>query len=119
MKRLLKVTAMSSLLTIVRMAMGFLIVKVVAIYTGPSGLAILGQIQSIVASLNGIISAPISSGVVRYTAENYKNSYERCSIWWRASVQWVFIIALLIIPIVVFYSAEFSKYLFVFKKKSN
>ena len=46
MKRLLKVTAMTGLLTLLRMAMGFVIAKVVAVYTGPAGMAMLGQVQS-------------------------------------------------------------------------
>ena len=69
MKRLLKVTAMTGLLTLLRMAMGFVIAKVVAIYTGPTGMAMLGQVQSMVGSLNGIINAPAGSGVVCFTAE--------------------------------------------------
>ena len=33
-------------------------------------MAMLGQVQSMVTSLNGIINAPVGSGIVRYTAEN-------------------------------------------------
>ncbi|WP_317630243.1 hypothetical protein [Shewanella sp. SM101] len=61
MKRLLKVTAMTGLLTLLRMTMGFVITEVVAIYTGPTGLAIQGQVQSIVGSLNVIINMPVRS----------------------------------------------------------
>ena len=83
MKRLLKVTAMTGLLTLIKMAMGFVIAKVVAIYTGPTGMAMLGQVQSMVGSLNGIINAPAGSGVVRFTAEHKDNGFAACSPWWR------------------------------------
>lgn len=99
MKRLLKVTAMTGLLTLLRMAMGFVIAKVVAIYTGPTGLAMLGQVQSMVGSLNGIINAPAGSGVVRYTAENKEQGFEACAPWWRAALQWVLIISTIAIPL--------------------
>ncbi|MEL4271903.1 O-antigen translocase [Shewanella xiamenensis] len=99
MKRLLKVTAMTGLLTLLRMAMGFVIAKVVAIYTGPSGLAMLGQVQSLVGSLNGIINAPAGSGVVRFTAENKERGFDACAPWWRASLQWVLIISAIAIPL--------------------
>ncbi|MGL5667302.1 MAG: O-antigen flippase, partial [Shewanella sp.] len=99
MKRLLKVTAMNGLLTLLRMAMGFVIAKVVAIYTGPTGLAMLGQVQSLVGSLNGIINAPVGSGVVRFTAEYKEQGFEACAPWWRAALQWVFIISAIAIPL--------------------
>ncbi len=98
MKRLLKVTAMTGLLTLIKMAMGFVIAKVVAIYTGPTGMAMLGQVQSMVGSLNGIINAPAGSGVVRFTAEHKDDGFAACSPWWRASLQWVLIISAIAIP---------------------
>ena len=66
MKRLFKVTAMTGLLTLLKMAMGFVIAKVVAIYTGPTGMAILFQEQNMVGSLKRIINTPAGSGVVRF-----------------------------------------------------
>ncbi len=93
MKRLLKVTAMTGLLTLLKMAMGFVIAKVVVVYTGPTGLAMLGQVQSLVGSLNGIISAPAGSGVVRFTAENKEQGLDACTPWWRAALQWILIIS--------------------------
>lgn len=98
MKRLLKVTAMTGLLTLLRMMMGFVIAKVVAIYTGPTGMAMLGQVQSMVTSLNGIINAPVGSGIVRYTAEKQGEGFDACAPWWRASLQWVLIISAITIP---------------------
>ncbi len=98
MKRLLKVTAMTGLLTLLRMMMGFVIAKVVAIYTGPTGMAMLGQVQSMVTSLNGIINAPVGSGIVRYTAEKQGEGFDACAPWWRASLQWVLIISAIAIP---------------------
>ncbi|AGM44882.1 O-antigen translocase [Aeromonas hydrophila] len=99
MRRLLKVTAMTGLLTLLKMAMGFVIAKVVAIYTGPTGMAMLGQVQSLVGSLNGIINAPVASGIVRFTAEHQEQGYDACSPWWRAALQWVMIISAFVIPV--------------------
>ena len=99
MKRLLKVTAMTGLLTLLRMAMGFVIAKVVAVYTGPTGMAMLGQVQSMVGSLNGIINAPAGSGVVRFTAEYKEQGFDACAPWWRAALQWVLIISAIAIPV--------------------
>jgi hypothetical protein len=78
MKRLLKLTAMAGLFTLLRMAMGFVIAKVVAIYTGPTGMAMLVQEQNMVGSLKGIINAPAGSGVVRFTAGYKEQGFEAC-----------------------------------------
>ncbi|WP_420065398.1 O-antigen translocase [Pectobacterium colocasium] len=111
MKKLLSVTFFSGLLTLAKMGSGFIIAKVVAIYTGPSGMAMLGQIQSIVASLNGIVNAPVSSGIVRYTAEFEKEGMERCAPWWKASLWWLVIILCILMPICFFFSRSLSDFL--------
>lgn len=98
MKLLLKVTAMTGLLTLLKMVMGFVIAKVVAIYTGPTGLAMLGQVQGVVGVLNGISNAPAGSGVVRFTSEKQAAGYDECAPWWKASLQWVMILAGFTIP---------------------
>lgn len=112
MKRLLKVTAMTGLLTLLKMAMGFVIAKVVAIYTGPTGLAMLGQVQSLVGSFNGIINAPAGSGVVRFTAENNEQGFDACAPWWRAATQWVLIISAIAIPVGVLLAKPIASSLF-------
>lgn len=112
MKRLLKVTAMTGLLTLLRMAMGFVIAKVVAVYSGPTGMAMLGQVQSMVSSLNGIINAPAGSGVVRFTAEYKEQGFDACAPWWRAALQWVFIISTIAIPLGVLLAKPIASSLF-------
>ena len=112
MKRLLKVTAMTGLLTLLKMVMGFVIAKVVAVYTGPTGLAMLGQVQGVVAVLNGLINAPAANGVVRFTAEKQAEGYEACSPWWKASLQWILIIAGITIPLSLLLSDNVATLLF-------
>ncbi|WP_270668053.1 O-antigen translocase [Aeromonas sp. QDB12] len=112
MKRLLKVTAMTGLLTLLRMAMGFVIAKVVAVYTGPTGMAMLGQVQSMVTSLNGIINAPAGSGVVRFTAEQQGEGFAACAPWWRAALQWILIISAIAIPVGLLLAEQIATWLF-------
>lgn len=116
MKRLLKVSAMTGLLTLLKMAMGFVIAKVVAIYTGPTGMAMLGQVQSMVSSLNGIINAPVGNGVVRFTAEYKERGFDICAPWWRAALQWVLIISAITIPSGLLFAKPIAEWLFQDKK---
>ncbi|ELG0225490.1 O-antigen translocase, partial [Escherichia coli] len=66
MSSFFKISFFSGCLTLFKMLMGFLIAKVIAIYTGPSGMALLGQLQSLVTGINGIVNAPVGNGIVKY-----------------------------------------------------
>lgn len=112
MKRLLTVTVFTGMLTLLRMGAGFIVAKVVAIYAGPTGLAMLGQLQSISSGLSGLVSAPVGNGLIRYTAEHHDKGYISCIPWWRASVRWVVIILLFTVPFILFYSRYLSLWLF-------
>lgn len=112
MSKLLKVIASTGILTLAKMAMGFAIAKVVAIYTGPAGMALLGQIQGFITSLTGIINAPVSNGIIRYTSEQKKNGFTECSPWWRASILWVLTIFLVMLPFSLLASRNIATYFF-------
>ncbi|KFF61918.1 O-antigen translocase [Pectobacterium sp. CHL-2024] len=112
MKKLLSVTFFSGLLTLARMGSGFIIAKVVAIYTGPAGMAMLGQIQSMIVSLNGIVNAPVGSGLVRYTAEYEKQGIDACSPWWKASAWWLVVILCIVMPSGFLFARPLAEWLF-------
>ncbi len=112
MKRLLKVTSFTALLALLKMAIGFVIAKVIAIYTGPTGMAMLGQLQSVILVLVGISNSPVGAGVVRYTAEYNQQGLNACAPWWRASLQWALALLFIVIPIVCMLSDTLSYWLF-------
>jgi O-antigen/teichoic acid export membrane protein len=111
-KKLLTVTLFSGLLTLLRMASGFVIAKVIAIHTGPSGMAMLGQIQGLVSVLSGIVSAPSGNGLVRYTAENHSCGFEACVPWWRAVVKWTLLLLGFVIPLTCVFAKPLSVWIF-------
>lgn len=103
---------MTGLLTLVKMLLGFFVTKIVAIHTGPSGIAMLGQVQGLTATINGVVSAPLGNGIVRFTAENYKEGINACTPWWRASLQWFLFLLLLVTPSIIFLAKPISEWLF-------
>lgn len=94
------------------MGSGFLIAKAVAVYTGPGGMAMLGQVQSFVSALNGIVAAPAGSGVVRYTAEHHQEGFEACAHWWKASVRWLLGLLALVIPLTLLAATPLANWMF-------
>ncbi|MEW5562702.1 O-antigen translocase [Enterobacter asburiae] len=111
MKKLLGITVMSGIMTLIKIGIGFIIAKLIALYTGPTGMALLGQLQSLVTGVNGIANAPTSTGIVKYTAENHDN-FEKCSPWWRASIYYTVIITLCFIPFLLFFSKDIAEWIF-------
>lgn len=55
--------------------------KIVAVYIGPSGLALVGQMQSFIGMMSSIASAGVNGGVVKYTAEHYEDETIKQKIW--------------------------------------
>ncbi|ENC0649342.1 O114 family O-antigen flippase, partial [Escherichia coli] len=104
----LTVTFFTGMLTFFKMISGFIISKIVAIYTGPSGIVLFGQIQSIVSALNGVINSPVGPGIVRFTAENHRKGLEHCYKWWIAGLSWVCIISAIIIPLSITLSSHIA-----------
>ena len=66
---LIKTSVLSAIATIIKIISGFVINKVVAIYIGPSGLAIIGQLQNFMELIITFSNGAITNGVVKYTAE--------------------------------------------------
>ncbi|KZQ41327.1 hypothetical protein A3N57_23180 [Enterobacter cloacae subsp. dissolvens] len=112
MKKFLTVTLFSGLFTLLKMLSGFVIGKVVAIYTGPSGIAMIGQLQSVISILSGVVNAPVGNGVVRYTAKNHENGTVHCAPWWRASTKVSITLYLFIACLTIVFSKYLSFYFF-------
>lgn len=69
---IIKVFSLNALSTFVRMLSGMISVKVVAIIIGPSGVALLGQLNNFSSILLGVSNGGINQGIIKYVSE-YKN----------------------------------------------
>lgn len=66
---LIKTSILTAISTIIKILSGFIINKTVAIYVGPAGIALIGQLQNFVLIMSNLSNGAISNGVVKYTAE--------------------------------------------------
>ncbi|WP_440028441.1 O-antigen translocase [Chromobacterium amazonense] len=107
-KKFVSVTMLSGMLTFLRMLSGFIVSKVIAVYAGPSGLALLGQAQNLAAAFNGIVSAPLGNALIRYTAEHHERGFETCSPWWRSSIYWSCGLFIPLSIIILLFSSQIS-----------
>ena len=67
--------------TIIKMINGFVVVKIIALYIGPSGLAFIGHFQNFLTILMRFATGAITSGVVKYTAEHREDELEKQKLW--------------------------------------
>lgn len=110
--KLLGTAFLGGVLTLLRMLTGFIVTKFVALYVGPTGVALIGQLQSFVAGINGLIANQIGQGIVRFTAEHKDSDYEVAKEWWSAATSLLLIMIMIVGVIVVFLSKSISSWLF-------
>lgn len=111
---ILKVFSFTALSTLIKMVTNFLIVKVLAVYVGPSGVALLGQLSNFTSIVLTAGSGGINSGVTKYIAEDRKDSLRVSKIISTSSKISIFLSLVAGLLLIVF-----SKYLSLTILKSN
>lgn len=66
---LIKTSILSVVATIFKVAYGFFLNKLIAVYIGPTGVGLFGQVQSLLTSFTGMGTAGFSQGLIKYVAE--------------------------------------------------
>ena len=67
--KLIKTSIFSGIITLIRISSGFVAGKVVAMFTGPAGVAVIGQFNNFITIILTFANGAINSGVIKYTAE--------------------------------------------------
>lgn len=89
----------------VRMGTALLLNKILAIYVGPSGYAIIGQFQNLVGMIVTFATGATNTGVVKYTAEFFDDEASQRRLWQTAGT--VTLIASLISAIAIVLARDF------------
>ena len=76
---IVKVFSLNAISTLVRMLTGLISVKIVSSIVGPSGVALLGQLNNFVTILLGVANGGINNGITKYVAE-YKEDEKQIKI---------------------------------------
>lgn len=75
--KLVKTSFYSAIITLIRLASGFIANKVVAIYTGPGGVALIGAFTNFIALALTFANGAINNGVIKYTSEYEGNEVQQ------------------------------------------
>ena len=88
------------------MLSGIVINKIIAIYIGPSGIALIGQFQNFLGIITTIGNGAINSGVTKYVAE-YNEDIDKRNIVIKASFLITFICSFIFGAVVFAVSTHF------------
>ncbi|MBX9865598.1 MAG: O-antigen translocase [Burkholderiales bacterium] len=95
--KLASTVSWSALATLIRLANGFVSMKIVALLVGPLGIALIGQFGNFNSIVMVLALGGISTGIIKYTAQYKDNPKELYKIW--HTVTWVSVI--LSIPVII------------------
>jgi polysaccharide transporter, PST family len=83
---LIKTSVLTAISTIIKVFTAFFINKVLAMYVGPSGLAVIGQLQNFSSIVMTFANGAITSGVIKYTAEHREDIEQKSKFFSTAIV---------------------------------
>jgi len=104
---LVKTSILSAIATIIRMITGFIITKVIAVYVGPSGLAVIGQLQNFINLVMLGAGNFLKTAITKYTAE-YNGDEVKTNELWSASMRVVLGLNVIIFIALFFFSESIS-----------
>lgn len=107
---LIKTSVFSAIATIIQVISGFIVTKVIAVYVGPAGLAIIGQLQNFI---NLVLLASgdfFKTAITKYTAQFQDDETKKHEIW-STAIKIAGILYIVVFVSLFFFSNEISAYL--------
>lgn len=78
---LVKTSLLNGLAVAVKMASALVLNKILAVYVGPTGYAVIGQFQNAVAIVVSLAGGVVAQGVTKATAEHFDNEDRQHAVW--------------------------------------
>ncbi|MEN9862344.1 MAG: hypothetical protein RLZZ601_108 [Pseudomonadota bacterium] len=78
---LVKTSLLNGISVIIKVASALALNKILAVYVGPGGYAIIGQFQNAVSIVSSIAGGVVAQGVTKMTAQHFDNEVKQHAIW--------------------------------------
>lgn len=102
---LLRTSALNGIAVLIKTITMFVLNKILAVYVGPAGYAVIGQFQNFIQMVTTFAGGAINTAVIKYTAEYGEEPEKQRDVWRTAG------------SIVLFASVIFSLLIFVFQNQ--
>jgi O-antigen/teichoic acid export membrane protein len=108
---LLKTSVLNGVAVLIKTATMFILNKILAVYVGPAGYAVIGQFQNFIQMVLTFSGSAINTAVIKYTAEYHENENKQIAIW-KTAGSLVFIFSLIFSIIIIVFQKKLSIYIF-------
>lgn len=108
---LIKLFSVNSVGVILRSVLGLISQKLIAVYLGPNGVALLGNLKNALALLGLVSTTGIDQGVLKYQSE-FETKPEILKKLYSTSMAYALVGSLIVFCGLFFYAEDFSLYLF-------
>lgn len=102
---LFKVTSLNSFSVGLKIGIGLITSKILAVFVGPGGMALVGNLRNFLTSLESISTLGFQNGIVKYVAENQRNKSEFQKIL--ATVFICLVAVAIVLSLILFFFATF------------
>ncbi|MDH1630660.1 O-antigen translocase [Pseudomonas mosselii] len=106
---LVKTSLLNGIAVLVKALSMFVLNKVLAVYAGPSGYAVIGQLQNALTMINTLSIGAVNTGVTKYTAE-YADDLQRQAKVWQSATALALVSSLTIALLVGLFSRPLAGY---------
>ncbi len=100
---LFKITSLNSFSIVVKIGIGLVTSKLLALFVGPNGMALVGNLRNFIATIESVSTLGFQNGIVKYIAENEQNRIKIQKIITTVFVS-LFIVTILSSGILYFFS---------------
>jgi O-antigen/teichoic acid export membrane protein len=109
--QLFKISSLNSLSVILKIGVGLVTSKLLAIFVGPSGMALVGNLRNFMTSLESISTLGFQNGIVKYVAECDKDKSELQKIIATVFIS-LLLVAIVLSGILFFFAAYWNNQIF-------
>ena len=78
---LIKTSLLNGIAVVVKVASALVLNKILAIYVGPAGYAVIGQFQNAVSIVVNLAGGVVATGVTKATAQHFDNEAKQHAVW--------------------------------------
>lgn len=78
---LVRTSLLNGVAVVVKLATALVLNKILAVYVGPAGYAIIGQFQNVVAILVNLAGGLVATGVTKSTAQHFDDEVKQHLVW--------------------------------------
>ena len=103
--QLFKITSLNSISVLLKIGIGLITSKILALFVGPSGMALVGNLKNFTTSLESISTMGFQNGIVKYVAENKEEKAKINSIF--STVFSTLLLVSVVLSCVLFFFASY------------